>query len=574
MKRWLALFALVSACGNREHTRHSVLLVTLDTTRADALSCYGNAEPTTPVLDALAADGVRFDSAHTVMALTQPAHTSMLTGLYPPRHGLRDNGVSVLPATAETLAERAREAGFPTAAFVSSVVLDDDFGLAQGFEVYSVPKRRGEVERAHGAERPAKATIDAALEWLAQRDPAEPFFLWVHLYDPHHPYSPSAAYAARFSTPYLAEVAEMDHELGRLFDGLKARGMWDETFVLALADHGEAFGEHGEVTHGTFCYETTLHVPFVARWPQSASTRRAGQSSHELASAVDVAPTLVEAMGLEELTDIDGLSFFARALPSERGVYFESYYAYFSCGWSPLSGWLDARGKYIHSSEPELYDWRADPRELHDLAATRAAELDAFRAPIAHLADAPALAHEEIGGNGEALDAIRGLGYTGAGEDAGELPHPLAKTALASPRSQAGFFVQQARAQELDAAGKTAEAAAVYEAVLRETPTNFFALDELGAYYLKLGRAAEAVTVLEQLTQSGPPRGRYYHKLGLALLAAKRPADAVAPLTRAVELTAGRPRYLDALREVLTSLGRASEMDALEARYRKARSDG
>src|SRR6185503_9303787 len=263
VRRAIALGVLVLAAGCGQEERRSALLVTLDTTRADALSCYGNREPTTPVLDSLAKDGVAFDAAHTVMALTLPAHTSMLTGLAPLRHGLRDNGVAALPEAAQTIAARAHAAGIDTAAFVSSVVLDDDFGLDQGFDVYSVPVRRGATERAHGAERPARATIDAALAWLAGRDSARPFFLWVHLYDPHHPYTPSAPFAERFSSPYLGEVAAMDHELGRLFDDLRARGLLERTFVLALADHGEAFGEHGELTHGTYCYETTLHVPLI-----------------------------------------------------------------------------------------------------------------------------------------------------------------------------------------------------------------------------------------------------------------------------------------------------------------------
>jgi len=572
VRRAIALGVLVLAAGCGQEERRSALLVTLDTTRADALSCYGNREPTTPVLDSLAKDGVAFDAAHTVMALTLPAHTSMLTGLAPLRHGLRDNGVGALPESAQTIAVRAHAAGLDTAAFVSSVVLDDDFGLQRGFDVYSVPERRGATERAHGAERPSSATIDAALAWLAKRDPSRPFFLWVHLYDPHHPYTPGAPWAGRFSTPYLAEVAGMDHELGRLFDDLRARGLFDETFVLALADHGEAFGEHGEVTHGTYCYETTLHVPLIARWPGKTADRRAGTRSRELVSSIDVAPTLAEALGLAPLEGIDGVSFYSHAPPSDRGVYFESYYGYLSCGWSPLAGWMDERGKYIHSSEPELYDWRADPEELHDLAPERAGELERYRGAIARLAEEPALHADALGEDGETLEGIRALGYaTGGGEDAAELPHPLAPSTLASPRSQASFFAQQAKAQELSAAGRNAEAAAIYAEVLRGSPNNFFAMEELATLQLELGRAEEAIPILTRLAEEGPQRGKYYLKLGLALASAKRFEEAVEPLTRAVELTQGRPRYLDALGEVLEKLGRGKEMEALETRYREQR---
>jgi len=576
MRPWLAALVLSSACSGERDELRSALLVTLDTTRADALSCYGNREKTTPVLDALAAEGVAFDAAHTVMALTLPAHASMLTGLAPLRHGLRDNGVAALPETAQTIATRARAAGIDTAAFVSSVVLDDDFGLQRGFEVYSSPgrrvagERRGAGERPHGAERSARDTIDAALAWLARRDPARPFFLWIHLYDAHHPYEPSAPFAERFTTPYLGEVAAMDHELGRLLDDLRARGLYQRIFVLALADHGEAFGEHGEIGHGTFCYETTLRIPLIARWPAGTGEKPAGTRSRELVSAIDVAPTLAEALALAPLEGIDGASFFARALPSERGFYFESYYAYLSCGWSPLSGWMDARGKYIHSSEPELYDWRADPLEEQDLVQERAEECARYRREIARVAEAPVLDVVEIGGD-EALAEIHALGYTGS-DDSGDLPHPLAPNALLSPRSQASFFAQQARAQELFGTGRHEEAAAIYAEVLRSTPNNFFALDELATNYLKLGRIDEAIPLLTRLATEGPQRGKYYLKLGLALVAAKRVEEALEPFTRAVELSGGRPRYLEALRDALTRLGRESEMDALEARYRRTKS--
>ena len=569
-RAWLALGLLCAACGG-EPPRVNGLLITLDTTRADALSCYGNPERTTPNLDALAQDGVLYTGAHTVMALTQPAHTSMLTGLAPLRHGIRDNGVFVLPAEAESVAERARAAGYDTAAFVSSVVLDDDFGLEQGFDTYSVPSRRGEVERAHGAERPAAQTIDEALAWLAARDDSRPFFLWVHLYDPHHPYAPPPEFAGRFATPYLDEVAAMDAELGRLFADLAARGLWDETFVLALADHGEAFGEHGEVTHGTFVYQPTLQIPFLARWPRSAPERRAGERSDEVVGAVDVAPTLAEALGLAPLGAIDGLSLASGRVPAERGLYFESYYGWFSCNFSPLAGWLDARGKYIHSSEPELYDWRADPGELEDRAARAQADVARYRDAIARQAEAPVLPSASIGAESEVLTDIQALGYAGGGEGAGELPHPLAPSTLPSPRSQAFFFTAQARAQALAGAGDLAGAAGVYEEVLAGYADNFHALEELGTLYMQLGRPADAVGVLERLVQRAAPRGRQHQKLGLALVAAGEPEKAVPVLVRAVELTAGRPRYLDSLREVLRQLGREDEMAALEARFPRAR---
>jgi tetratricopeptide (TPR) repeat protein len=254
-------------------------------------------------------------------------------------------------------------------------------------------------------------------------------------------------------------------------------------------------------------------------------------------------------------------------MPAERGLYFESYYGYFSCNFSPLAGWLDARGKYIHSSAPELYDWRADPGETRDLAGERAQDVERYRAALARAAEAPALASEALGAESEVLAEIQDLGYAGGAEGAGELPHPLAPSTLPSPRSMASFFADQARAQELTAAGDLAGAVRVYEGVLARHAENFHALEELGTLYLQLGRAAEAVTVLERLVRTAAPRGRQHQKLGLALVAAGELEKSVPVLVRAVELTNGRPRYLQSLREVLARLGREEEMAALEARF-------
>jgi arylsulfatase A-like enzyme len=345
---------------------------------------------------------------------------------------VRDNGDTVLSETALTLAERARERGLATAAFVSSSVLDEGFGLDQGFALYSAPERVGSSRGALPPERSARATVAAARLWLAARESgAPPFFLWVHLSDPHAPYAPPAEFAGRTATPYLDEIASADHELGRLFDELRARGLFEELFVLVLGDHGEAFGAHGESEHGLLCYEETLRIPLLARWPDGA---RAGTRSQELVSAVDVAPTLAEALGLEPQGDCDGLSFFARELPAERGLYFESYYGYLSRGWSPIAGWLDERGKYLHGAEPELYDWRRDPRELADQARARELELGRYRAELERLTAQPTLA--PAAGDERLRMEFEALGYAAAAEASGPPPPPLAPNTLPAPRAE------------------------------------------------------------------------------------------------------------------------------------------
>ena len=243
--------ALASACpGSDEPGGLSAVLITLDTTRDDAVGAPG----VTPHLDALARDGVRFERAYTVAPLTLPAHASMLTGLVPLRHGLRVNGAGALPLAASTLAEHAAAAGLRTGAIIGAVVLDGAFGLDQGFETYDVPPHGRQQRDTHFAMRTGAEVVELALAWLDEGDPRAPFFLWVHLWDPHAPYDAPAELAGRFPEhPYLDEVAAADAAVGTLIAGLTARGLMERTAILVVGDHGEAFGEHGELTHGTYC---------------------------------------------------------------------------------------------------------------------------------------------------------------------------------------------------------------------------------------------------------------------------------------------------------------------------------
>ncbi len=388
----------------------SALLITLDTTRADALGCYGRVPAVTPNLDSLAREGVLFDNAHCAAPSTLPSHASMLTGLYPIRNSVRHNGLQPLPQSARTLAESAKEKGFDTAAFIGSVVLADSFGLNQGFDVYDQPRHEELGVSTHFGERRASDVIDAALAWLKRRDRARPFFMWVHLFDPHAPYAPPKEFqtGALAREPYLGEIAFADRELGRLLAALREQKLLDRVAVLAIADHGESFGEHGESSHGVYCYESTLRVPLILRMPGGEH----GVRKNALVSGVDVYPTLAEAMGLAvpPSGEIDGVSLFAPKL--DRGIYFESYYAWNAYRWSPIAGWLDGQGKYLHSSTPEFFDLTADPGEAHDLASQR--DSGRYEAAISALAARPALVQGDAHGIDEALkQRIRSLGYAG-----------------------------------------------------------------------------------------------------------------------------------------------------------------
>ena len=338
-----------AAPSEKAASKTSILLVTLDTTRADALGCLGGRPGVTPRLDALAREGVLYTQARTTAPVTLPAHASMFTGLYPIRHGARDNGRTPLPPEATTLAELAREAGLETAAFVAAAVLDDAWGLDQGFETYVDPTRPhdGSVSAMY-VERSAEEVVGDALRWLRERDAGRPFLLWVHLFDPHAPYVPPPAFARQAGgDPYLGEVARADAGVGALLDELARQDLDDETLVVVVSDHGEGLGDHGEVTHGSLAYDTTLRVPLIVRHPDG---RRAGTRSDEAASVVDVLPTVAAALGLEAPAGIDGVDLGEPLDGAERGIFFETSYGFLHYGWSPISGWLEGGLKYVHDA--------------------------------------------------------------------------------------------------------------------------------------------------------------------------------------------------------------------------------
>lgn len=360
--------------------RPNVLLVTIDTLRADRVGVYGHAAAATPTIDALAARGVMFETAIAHAPLTGPSHASILTGLTPLRHGFRNNSGFAIAASTKTAAEDFKAAGYRTAAFVSAFPLDRRFGFARGFDRYDDRLPRGDDRRRPPyIERPALATTDAALRWLAAPAAAQgsaPWFLWVHYYDPHAPYEPPDDLAARFAAqPYDGEVASVDRQLQRLLQQVDA----GRTIVLVTADHGESLGEHGEGTHGIFVYDATIRVPWVMAGPGIPVRRVAAP----VARSIDILPTLLDYAGLEPVKDVEGRSLRAAASGQpmdEAPAYAESLYPELELGWAPLHAWRTATDKFIKAPRAELYDLKSDPVERQDRAASnpaRAAELDA-----------------------------------------------------------------------------------------------------------------------------------------------------------------------------------------------------
>jgi len=350
----------------------NVLLVTIDTLRADALGSYGG-RATTPNLDALARHGARFDFAHSHAVVTLVSHASILTGLYPYQHGIRDNIGYRLAPTVPTAATLLKARGFTTGAFVGGFPLDRRFGLSNGFDVYddhlSAPADEDTGER----ERRADAVVSSALDWISSRQGK--WFAWVHVYDPHAPYQPPGEWAAKFaSDPYLGEVSWTDSALGSLFDRIDA-SQQRPTLVVVTGDHGESLGEHGELTHSIFAYEATLHVPLIVSELPGNGTRSKsrGEAISTPVRHVDIVPTILDAVGAPPDATLPGTSLrpiIADGRGQERPSYFEAMSAAVARGWAPLRGVLLGREKYIDLPIVELYDLASDPQEKTNLAPT------------------------------------------------------------------------------------------------------------------------------------------------------------------------------------------------------------
>lgn len=540
----LAALALLPACDAGAAPVESVVLFTLDTTRADVLFGTDHAQQLAPRISALAGNGVRFARAYTVAPVTLPAHASMLTGLVPPRHGLRDNGHAALPPAAETLAEELAAHGMETAAFVSALVLDRGFGLDQGFERYDQPPLQARTSENESVERPGAITARAAADWLAARDSERPFFLWVHLYDAHIPYEPAPEHLARAGgDAYRGEVAALDDAVGVVLDALAEQGLEDETLVVLTADHGESLGEHGEPSHGALCYEATVHVPLVLHFP--------GPPPHPgpmlLASLVDLYPTVLGRLGLPIPPGLDGFDLFAADAPRERGVYFESYSGFLNYGWSPLAGWLDARGKYLVSSAPEFYQSFSDPREVHDLVESRAEECALARERIGTLLARPALPGQERLEDPDLDKALDALGYA-RGDRVGneDLPSPLAPSERPSPKERARELAPLLRAHALFEAGRHAEAQPLLAEILRENQRHILALDlhALCLMYARdFARAAEDLRKRLALHEAADTR----LNLGLCWLELGRPDEARSEIETAARLAPDHPAIQEAL---------------------------
>jgi len=409
--------------GRRRAPQAGVVLVTLDTTRADRLPPYGFMDVTMPGLDRLAREGVVFDQTSSVAPLTLPSHTSLFTGLFPPAHGVWGNIAPPLSPAKTTLTEILHGQGFRTAAFVGSAVLNPDRGLAQGFDEYGAMVSRSPERRAHDV-------MTDALKWLdAVHDSS--FFLWTHLYDPHRPYDPPEPYRSRHADPYVGEILAADAQVARLLDRLHDRGLLDRTMVIVAGDHGESLGEHGERDHGIFLYESVLRVPLIIRTP-GISPRRIG----EVVRLVDLMPTVLDWLGLP-LPRMDGVSLIGLMTDRQQHLnldaYSESLYAK-QAGCSPLHALRSGRFKLIDAPRPELYDLSVDPFESRNIFREVPGVAEAMTRRVRALARGPVPNSADIDMRGPVPAKLReelaALGYLGSphvptSASSGPLPDPV-----------------------------------------------------------------------------------------------------------------------------------------------------
>ena len=504
----------------------NILLVTIDTLRADALGSYGG-RASTPVLDRLAAHGARFSFAHAHAVVTLTSHASILTGKHPYEHGIRDNTGYRLAANEATAATLLKAQGFSTGAFVGGFPLDHRFGLTAGFDHYDDRMTTATSPDASERERPADAVVKSALDWIAAK-PGK-WFAWVHVYDPHEPYQPPAAFAGRFpSDPYLGEVSWTDSALAPLFERLA--GQSRPTLVVVTADHGESLGEHGERTHSLFAYESTLRVPLIVaeigageREPKSKGTVIDTPVRH-----VDLLPTILAAAAAPApaVSGSSLLETISAGRGPERPTYFEAMSAAVTRGWAPLRGVLVGREKFIDLPIVEMYDLAADPKETNNIVQARADRARVLGETLKQFnVAAPARARQETA---DTIERLRSLGYIGGGSATVREKD----TDADDPQRLVEIEQMLATANDAWRAGRAEEAAGLYKAIIAKRPDTEDAYRKLALVYWRGGRPQLAIETLETALRNGVTQNEVRVKLGQYLAETGQAAKAIALLEK------------------------------------------
>lgn len=578
---WLVCCALCIGCrrspeGEVHVVRPNVVVITVDTLRADHLGCYGYEKAHTPHIDGLAREGVRAKHAVAATPLTLPSHVSLFTGLEPPAHGVRSNGSFELSDEAVTLAERFEAAGYRTQAFVSAMVLHRSRNLDQGFdgyddELWSQRHKRAALIR----ERSAKATMNRVLTWLDASSPSAsssvPYFLWVHLFDPHAPYRPPADDAAKAATPYDGEIASVDRQIGRLLDALRKRGELDDTILVFTSDHGESLGEHGESTHAIFIYESTVHIPWILRFPAKVP---AGTVYDGAVRSVDLMPTVLGLVGLapgqSQGTDLSRALAGQAPSPSPP-QYSESLYPELEYGMAPLYGLRSDEWTYIRAPRPELYDRVEDPGETQNLLDAsrasasvenheRAAELDNMLSEMLARSERMSIGAKATPIDAQTAEMLAALGYT-ADSDAKQGIEGM------DPKDGLPIYAGVQAGRQLMLGGKYVECIERLEPLLRRMPNLVSALNTTASCEQHLGRTREATEHYRKSLEVTPGQDFALIQLGRVLLADRHVDDARATIEKALEVV---PDSVEAMALMGYVEIFSSQLDAAAAWFHKS----
>lgn len=529
-------FWLLAAVGGQlraEPDQPPVILISIDTLRADRLSCYGNRKISTPNIDALAKSGTLFTEASAQVPLTLPSHVGLMTSTHPFANGIRDNGEQ-LGKQALTLAELLKAKGYRTAAFVGGFVLDRRFGLDQGFDLYDSPF---DLDRHRGSDpgdikRPAEMVLGTASQWI-EKNSAAPFFAFVHLYDMHSPYN--ALHRRRYGTSgYEAELLYVDEQLGKFFNRLP-RTVFDAAVIVLTSDHGEGLGDHGESTHGYFIYQSTLHVPLIVRRQRGASAAPARRD--DPASLIDVAPTLLDLCGLPIPTAMQGRSLRDTASRPNQ-IYSESHYASQHFGCVVLRCLRVGRYKYIEAPKPELYDLAQDPGEAQNIYARdrlRASALvERMKRVVSQHSVPTQAANKALTSEAEAK--LRSLGYLAGGGSAVRGPG-------ADPKDRIADFEQYGRALILAGSGSVIEANGILERLHAKYPEVTDLSMSMALNLQRLGRHNQAANGLREVARNDPRSARAHYNLAVSLNQLGQIDEAVRELEAALAIA---PHYTQA----------------------------
>ena len=535
--------------STKKYPGANVLLITMDTTRADHLGSYGYSGIRTPVLDGLAAEGVRFRNVTAQCPLTLPSHCSIFTGTYPFVHGVRDNGGFYLEPEKVTLAEVLKSKGWTTSAFVGAFVLDSRWGLDQGFDYYydNFDFAKYKKISLDSVQREGGEVVKAFFDWLETNGDRR-FFSWLHFYDPHTPYEPPEPYKSEYGGRpwglYDGEIAYVDSLIGKVIDKLREKRILDKSIVIIAADHGESLGEHGESSHAFFIYDATVSVPLILRLPEGNPTARTIDGQVE---NVDIMPTLLELLGVPIPKDVQGESL-APLLSggrhrADRMAYSESYYPRYHYGWSELRSLRTARYKYIQAPRPELYDIVWDPGEENNISFDNKTLADTFAREIARLQEG-APSRGDGAGSPRQLDSdteekLRALGYVGGFTSNARLSR---SEGLADPKDKIHLYNRIKQAEGASADREYDEALKELEGVIAEDPGIMEARQVRGQIYMELNRYEDAIEECRAALKIDPEYEAAIFTMAQAYRRLKKLDEAAAGFRRLIDLDPKDPK--------------------------------